>query len=125
MITRNRIPTNKENCKEFIRNMRILSAEIAKPTSWLINIHNILRMYSYLNDELENFSSHLKYCPDLKSLLIVIANKIPEHIIDIISLDRQQDISVTWHQRTGLNLIENVKIVYNLRICIKSDVNLY
>jgi hypothetical protein len=125
MITRNRIPTNKENCKEFIRNLRILSAEINKPISWLNNIHNIFKIHSFLNDELENFSSHLKYCPDLKPLLIVIANKIPEHIIEMISLDRQQDMSVTWHQRTGLNLIESTKIMYNIRIGIKSNVNLY
>jgi hypothetical protein len=117
------INTNLEKCEIFIEKCKILSEEITNSTSWSNTLYNIFRLYYCLNLELKNINSHLKCCPTLKQFLIGMEKSIPEHIVDIISLDRYQDMSVTWKQQTGLNLIETSKIMYNLRFCLKYNVH--
>jgi hypothetical protein len=117
--------TNVDKCGEFIGGLHILTEEINNSANSKNTLHNIFKMHSFLNDELENISTHFEYCSSLKPFLIGVANNIPEYIVDIISLKNDNEASVTWKQLTGLSLIESLDIMYNLRFGIRTNVNLY
>ena len=105
-LIRRRYNEFRNKCQGYI-------GELNDATCSLERVHTLYKLYSFVYDEKDNVSSYIDMHPSLTDFLYRVANDIPRFIREIISVNRDPEIS--WVDMTGLTVMQDAFIFYDLR----------
>ena len=105
-LIRRRYNEFRNKCQDYI-------GELNDATCSLERVHLVYKLYNFIYDERESLLSYINHCDSLVNFLNNVANDIPRFVREIISVDRDPEIS--WVDMTGLNVMQDAFIFYDLR----------
>jgi len=125
VFVRSGLSITEIKCRAFRIECRNFIGELNDSACDVNNLHILYRLYNYVDSDIDNVGSYLNLYTGLKSFLLGVANNIPQHIIDILSCERNHDMVRTWVELTGLTAVEIVRMMYELRLKISAIIDAF